>query len=108
MFKNVLTAFRVKDIRNKILFTLFMLIIIRIGSNIPVPGVNTDFFKNLFDGLQAQDAVGWLSNMTGGSFEQMSIFALSITPYITSSIIMELLTIAIPALIKCYGNWFQW
>ena len=98
MFKNVLTAFRVKDIRNKILFTLFMLIIIRIGSNIPVPGVNTDFFKNLFDGLQAQDAVGWLSNMTGGSFEQMSIFALSITPYITSSIIMELLTIAIPAL----------
>lgn len=98
MLKNVLTAFRVKDIRNKILFTLFMLFIIRVGSNIPVPGVNTDFFKNLFERVNAQDAIGWLSNMTGGSFEQMSIFALSITPYITSSIIMELLTIAIPAL----------
>lgn len=98
MLQMVLNAFRVKDIRNKLLFTLFMLFVIRIGSNIPVPGVNTDFFKDLFDKLSAQDAVGWLSSMTGGSLEQMSIFALSITPYITSSIIMELLTIAIPAL----------
>lgn len=98
MLQMVLNAFKVKDIRNKLLFTLFMLVVIRIGSNIPVPGVNTDFFKNIFDNLQAQDAVGWLSNMTGGSFEEMSIFALSITPYITSSIIMELLTIAIPPL----------
>ena len=98
MLQMVLNAFKVKDIRNKLLFTLFMLVVIRIGSNIPVPGVNTDFFKNIFNNLQAQDAVGWLSNMTGGSFEEMSIFALSITPYITSSIIMELLTIAIPPL----------
>ena len=98
MFQNVLNAFKVKDIRKKILFTLFMLLVIRFGSNIPVPGVNTDFFKDLFGRLQAQDAVGWLSNMTGGSFEEMSVFALSITPYITSSIIMELLTIAIPPL----------
>ncbi len=98
MLQMVLNAFKVKDIRNKLLFTLFMLFVIRIGSNIPVPGVNTDFFKNIFDNLQAQDAVGWLSSMTGGSFEEMSIFALSITPYITSSIIMELLTIAIPPL----------
>ena len=98
MWQMILNAFRVKDIRNKLLFTLFMLLVIRIGSNIPVPGANTDFFKNLFDNLQAQNAVGWLSNMTGGSFEEMSVFALSITPYITSSIIMELLTIAIPAL----------
>ena len=98
MLQMVLNAFKVKDIRNKLLFTLFMLVVIRIGSNIPVPGVNTEFFKNIFNNLQAQDAVGWLSNMTGGSFEEMSIFALSITPYITSSIIMELLTIAIPPL----------
>ena len=98
MLQMVLNAFKVKDIRNKLLFTLFMLFVIRIGCNIPVPGVNTDFFKNIFDNLQAQDAVGWLSSMTGGSFEEMSIFALSITPYITSSIIMELLTIAIPPL----------
>ena len=98
MFQMILNAFKVKDIRKKLLFTLFMLFVIRIGCNIPVPGVNTDFFKNLFDNLNAQDAVGWLSSMTGGSFEEMSIFALSITPYITSSIIMELLTIAIPPL----------
>ena len=98
MLQMVLNAFKVKDIRNKILFTLFMLFVIRIGCNIPVPGVNTDFFKNIFDNLKAQDAVGWLSSMTGGSFEEMSVFALSITPYITSSIIMELLTIAIPPL----------
>lgn len=95
MLKN---AFKVKDIRNKILFTFFMLFVIRVGSNIPVPGVSTDFFKNLFDSFEARDALGWMSNMTGGSFEQMSVLALSITPYITSSIIMELLTIAIPAL----------
>ncbi|MCQ2609265.1 MAG: preprotein translocase subunit SecY [Lachnospiraceae bacterium] len=96
--QNVINAFKVKDVRNKILFTLVMLFVIRIGCNIPVPGVSTDFFKNLLDRLQAQDAVGWLSSMTGGSLEQMSILALSITPYITSSIIMELLTIAIPPL----------
>ena len=98
MFEMLKNAFKVKDIRNKILFTLFMLFVIRVGSNIPVPGVNTDFFSNLFDRFQARDALGWISNMTGGSFEQMSILALSITPYITSSIIMELLTIAIPPL----------
>ena len=98
MLQMVINAFKVKDIRRKLFFTLFMLLVIRIGSNIPVPGVNTNFFKNILDSLQAQDAVGWLSNMTGGSFEEMSIFALSITPYITSSIIMELLTIAIPPL----------
>ena len=48
MLQMVLNAFKVKDIRNKLLFTLFMLVVIRIGSNIPVPGVNTDFFKNIF------------------------------------------------------------
>ena len=49
MLQMVLNAFKVKDIRNKLLFTLFMLVVIRIGSNIPVPGVNTDFFKNIFN-----------------------------------------------------------
>ena len=108
MIQMVINAFKVKDIRKKLIFTLFMLIVIRIGCTIPVPGVNTDFFSDLIkkltenassDGKGAvEGAFGWLSSMTGGSFEQMSIFALSITPYITSSIIMELLTIAIPPL----------
>ena len=98
MLEMILNAFRVKEMRGKILFTLFMLIIIRFGSNLPIPGVQTDYFANLFGQWSAQDAVGWLNSMTGGSFEQLSVFALSITPYITSSIIMQLLTIAIPAL----------
>lgn len=98
MLEMIKNAFRVKDIRNKILFTLFMLFVIRIGCNIPIPGVATDFFSNLIDKFNARDAFGFISTMTGGSLEQMSILALSITPYITSSIIMELLTIAIPPL----------
>lgn len=98
MLEMIKNAFRVKDIRNKILFTIFMLFVIRIGSNIPIPGVATDFFSNLIDKFNARDAFGFISTMTGGSLEQMSVLALSITPYITSSIIMELLTIAIPPL----------
>ena len=98
MLEMIKNAFRVKDIRNKILFTIFMLFVIRIGSNIPIPGVATDFFSNLIDKFNARDAFGFISTMTGGSLEQMSVLALSITPYITSSIITELLTIAIPPL----------
>jgi preprotein translocase subunit SecY len=74
-----------------------MLIIIRIGSQLPVPGVNQEVFANWFAG-QSSDAFSFFDAITGGSFEQMSIFALNITPYITSSIIMQLLTIAIPKL----------
>ena len=75
-----------------------ILVIIRFGSVLPVPGVNTGYFASLFSNLSGTDAFGWFNAMTGGSFEDLSIFALSITPYITSSIIMQLLTIAIPKL----------
>ncbi len=97
MLKTLRNAFKVKDIRNRIIFTFFMLIIIRIGSQLPVPGVDRDVFANWFSG-QSNDAFSFFDAITGGSFEQMSIFALNITPYITSSIIMQLLTIAIPKL----------
>ena len=97
MLKTLRNAFKIKDIRNRIFFTFFMLIIIRIGSQLPVPGVNRDVFANWFAG-QSSDAFSFFDAITGGSFEQMSIFALNITPYITSSIIMQLLTIAIPKL----------
>ena len=97
MLKTLRNAFKVKDIRNRIIFTFFMLIIIRIGSQLPVPGVNQEVFANWFAG-QSSDAFSFFDAITGGSFEQMSIFALNITPYITSSIIMQLLTIAIPKL----------
>lgn len=97
MLKTLLNACKVKDIRKKLLYTFLMLIVIRFGSQLPIPGVNTAFFK-LFFASQTGDAFNFFDAMTGGSFTSMSVFALSITPYITSSIIMQLLTIAIPKL----------
>ena len=96
MFKSLMNALKVKEIRLKILFTLAMLALIRLGSAIPVPGMNTSVFRNWFQGLTESDAFGFMDRFTGGSFENMSVLALNITPYITSSIIIQLLTIAIP------------
>lgn len=97
MLQTLRNALKTKDIRNKLIFTFFMLIIVRLGSQLPVPGVDRTFFAEWF-AQQTSGAFGFLNAFTGGSFEQMSIFALSITPYITSSIIIQLLTIAIPKL----------
>ena len=74
-----------------------MLIVIRIGSCLPIPGVDASFLKEFFTNLQ-NSGMGFVNAITGGSFSNMSLFALSITPYITSSIIMQLMTIAIPKL----------
>ncbi len=95
MLKTLRNAFKIKDIRTKILYTFMMLVVVRIGSLLPIPGVNTEYFNTLLSNL---GDLSFLDAFTGGSFERMSIFALSITPYITSSIIMQLLTIAIPKL----------
>ena len=97
MLKTLRNAFKIKDIRKKLLYTFAMLVVIRIGSQLPIPGVETAFFKDFF-AQQNNDAFGFFNAMTGSSFTNMSVFALSITPYITSSIIMQLLTIAIPKL----------
>ncbi|MCC2164857.1 preprotein translocase subunit SecY [Brotaphodocola catenula] len=97
MLKTLQNAWRVVEIRKKLIFTFLMLVVIRFGSELPIPGVRTDFFANFFAN-QSNDAFGFFNTMTGGSFTSMSIFALSITPYITSSIIVQLLTIAIPKL----------
>lgn len=94
MLKTLREALKIKDIRKKVLYTFLMLVVIRIGSLLPIPGVDTAYFKTLFG--DAGDAFSFLNAFTGGSFSSMSLFALSITPYITSSIIMQLLTIAIP------------
>lgn len=96
MFKTLIDAFKIKDLRRRIGFVFLMLIVVRLGSQIPVAGVDPDVFKSLFQ--NSGDSLNFFSAITGGSFEQMSVFALSITPYITSSIIMQLLTIAIPKL----------
>ncbi len=98
MFKTFINAFKVKDIRKKLLFTLFMLVVVRLGCCIAAPGINQEFVKQMMDNLFNSDGIGILGAFTGGSFERMSIFALNITPYITSSIIMQLMTIAIPKL----------
>jgi preprotein translocase subunit SecY len=97
MFETLKNVFRVKEMRRKLLFVVWMIFVIRIGSQLPVPGVDGDVFKDWF-AQNTGDAFNFFDAFTGGSFTQMSVFALNITPYITSSIIMQLLTIAIPAL----------
>ena len=97
MLETVKNAFRIKDIRSKLIYTLIMLVVVRLGCELPVPGVDRNYFANWF-AQQTGDAFSFMDAFTGGSFLNMSVFALNITPYITSSIIMQLLTIAIPKL----------
>ena len=97
MFTTLKNAFKIKEIRTKIFFTFVMLVVIRFGSQLPVPGVDRTYFARWFE-AQTGDAFNFFDAFTGGSFINMSVLALNITPYITSSIIMQLLTIAIPKL----------
>ena len=97
MIKTLRDALKIKEIREKLLYTLLMIIIVRIGCQLPVPGVDRGYFASWFS-QQTGDAFSFMDAFTGGSFLKMSVFALNITPYITSSIIMQLLTIAIPKL----------
>ena len=97
MFDSIKNVFRVKEIRMKLLFTFLMMIVIRFGCQLPVPGVDRNYFSEWF-AQQTGDAFSFVDAFTGGSFLNMSILALNITPYITSSIIIQLLMIAIPKL----------
>ena len=94
MFKTLINAFKVKDLRKKLYFTLFCLVVVRLGSQIPAPGINQELVKSWLGNLD----LGFFDALTGGSFTSMSILALNISPYINSSIIMQLMTIAIPSL----------
>ena len=96
MLQTLRDAFRIKDLRRRIGFTFIMLIVVRLGSLLPVPGINGSAFSSLF--ADSDSALNFFDSITGGSFSAMSVFALNITPYITSSIIMQLLTIAFPKL----------
>lgn len=100
MLTTLKNAFKIKEIRTRILYTFLMLVIVRLGAEIPTPGVNGELYESWFATLTAEtgSSLDFFNAMTGGSFDSMSIFALSITPYITASIIMQLLTIAIPKL----------
>nr|WP_129598538.1 preprotein translocase subunit SecY [Anaerophilus nitritogenes] len=97
MLSTLRNAWRIPDLRKRMLYTLMMMIIFRLGSVIPVPGINRDILKQLFQ--QGENGLFGLFNLfSGGAFGNFTIFALSITPYITASIIMQLLTIALPSL----------
>ena len=96
MLRTVAKAWNIPDLRQKIIFTLCMLLIFRIGAQIPVPGMDRDVLAQTFDSDTGLFAL--FNLFSGGAFSNFTIFALSITPYITASIILQLLTIAIPSL----------
>jgi preprotein translocase subunit SecY len=95
----VANAFRIPDLRRRILFTLAMLAVYRVGGHIPTPGVNTAELQRLFEQASGT-ALGFLDLFSGGQLSQMTIFALGIMPYITASIILQLLTVVVPTLAK--------
>ena len=95
MFETVRNAFKIKELRKKIFYTFVALVIVRIGCLIPVPGMNSSYITEWFE---SQSSLDFINQLTGGSLSSMSIFALNITPYITASIIIQLMTIAIPRL----------
>lgn len=97
MFKTIRNAWRIVDLRKKILFTLLIVLLYRLGNSVPVPYVNTDLLAQYFVSLQ-NTVLGLFDVMSGGAFSTATIFALSIQPYINASIIIQLLCIAIPAL----------
>ncbi|RJQ31381.1 MAG: preprotein translocase subunit SecY [Peptococcaceae bacterium] len=95
MLESLRSALRVTELRNKILFTLFMIFIFRLGAHVPVPGVNADKFAEL---VRSGLIFGFFDVISGGALKNFSVFAMSITPYINASIIMQLLTVVIPHL----------
>ena len=97
MLQTLRNAWRVEEIRKKILFTLLIILLYRLGNAIPVPYVNITALQSYFSYLQ-NTVLGLLDVMSGGAFSNATIFALSIQPYINASIIIQLLCIAIPAL----------
>ncbi|SFP87829.1 preprotein translocase subunit SecY [Caldicoprobacter faecalis] len=95
MFETLKNAWRIDDLRKKIIYTLLMLLVYRVGSFIPVPGIDSSYVRDLVEG---NTLLGLLDIISGGAFANFTIFAMGITPYINASIIMQLLTVAIPRL----------
>lgn len=98
MFKTLRNAWAITDLRKKMLFTIFMLIVYRFGSAIPVPGLSAEAMQGLMGAEGTMGVFALLDTFSGGAFSNATIFAMGITPYINSSIIIQLLTVAIPAL----------
>ncbi len=99
MFESISNIGRVTDLRKRVLFTLFILFVYRIGSHVPTPGINTSLLKQWFT-QHSGTLLGYLDMFSGGNFSQMTVFALGIMPYITASIILELMTVVWPYLEK--------
>lgn len=95
MFQTLVNAWKIADLRRKLLFTFFILVVFRIGAHIPVPGVDPAAMERI---IAEGTILGFFDIISGGAFKNLSIFAMGIMPYITASIIMELLTIAVPSL----------
>jgi preprotein translocase subunit SecY len=98
VLSNLKNIFKVPDLRNKILFTVMMVVLYRIGAHIRVPGIDDQAVRQLRESAREQGALGFLNLFSGGAFSSFAIFALGIMPYITSSIIMQVLTVVIPKL----------
>jgi preprotein translocase subunit SecY len=100
VLKTFLNAFRVADIRKKLAFTAGMLALYRVGAYIPAPGINVDAVQQIADNFSGSNVLGFLNLFSGGSLQRFAIFALGIMPYITASIMLQLLTVVVPALDK--------
>src|ERR671914_2766554 len=98
MLKTIASALSVPDIRGKIAFTLGILALYRLGAYIPAPGVDVDTVKSIEDNFSGSNILGFLNLFSGGSLSRLSLFALGIMPYITASIILQLLTVVVPSL----------
>ena len=93
-----LNMFRVADLRNKIIFTLFVIALYRFGAHVPVPGIDFNAVQRLTEAAQAGGVLGFLNLFSGGALTRFAVFGLGIMPYITSSIIIQLLGVVIPKL----------
>ena len=99
MFQTLKNAWKIPELKSKILFTLMIVIMYRLGSNIPMPWVAPEALSGMFGA--GGSALSWWNTLSGGALAQATLFALSVSPYITASIVIQLLTIAIPKL----ENW---
>ncbi len=100
MLRTIANAFSVADIRKKLAFTAAMLLLYRLGSYIPAPGVDLEAVKEIESNFTGSSILGFLNTFSGGSLSRLSLFALGIMPYITASIILQLLTVVVPSLEK--------
>src|SRR6201747_3096493 len=100
MLTTILRAFTVAEIRKKLAFTAFVLALYRFGAHLPVPGINVEAVKAIQDSFKGSGILGFLNLFSGGGLSRIALFALGIMPYITSSIILQLLTVVVPSLEK--------